>query len=120
MATVWIEGVEQLNSLAADLTHAGLITAHRGSKAVKKIGADVVADGQAFCPVDTGNLRNSIGVDYDGDGLGFEAGPTANYGPYVEYGTSKMAPEAYMGPAFDRNAPAFVAAVEELGESILP
>ncbi|MGI5233844.1 HK97-gp10 family putative phage morphogenesis protein [Actinoallomurus sp. CA-142502] len=120
MATVWIEGVEQLNALDADLTHAGLIVAAKGSRAVKKVGNDIVHDGQAFVPVDTGNLKNSINVDFDGDGMGFEAGPTANYGGFVEWGTSKMAPHAYMGPAFDRNVPAFVAAVEELGGSILP
>lgn len=119
MASVWFEGIEQLNSLSADLTHAGLIIAHRGSKAVHKIGQDVVHDGQAFAAVDTGNMRNGIGVDYDGDGLGFEAGPTASYAPYQEYGTSRMAPHAFMGPSLDRNTPPFVAAVEELGGSIL-
>lgn len=119
MGSVWIEGVEQLNTIAVDLNRAGLVTAHKASKAVKKFGQDVVHDGQAFCPVDTGNLRSSIGVDYDGDGLGCTAGPTANYGGYVEYGTSRMAPEAYMGPAFDRNVPGFVAAAEDLGGSIL-
>jgi HK97 gp10 family phage protein len=117
--SVWFEGVDQLNTLSADLTHAGLIIAHKGAKATRKLGQDVVHDGQVFCPVDTGNLRNGIGVDYDGDGLGFEAGPTANYGPYVEFGTSKMAPHAFMGPALDHNTPAVVAAVEELGGSIL-
>lgn len=119
MASVWFEGIGQLNTLSADLTRAGLVTAHKASKAVQKTGMDLVHDAQAFCPVDTGNLRSSIGVDFDGDGLGFEAGPTANYGGYVEFGTSRMAPHAYMGPAFDRQAPAFVAAAEELGGSIL-
>jgi HK97 gp10 family phage protein len=112
--------VSELNTLAADLTGAGFRLAAQGARAVRKTGADVVRDGQAFAPVDTGNLRNGIGVDYDGDGLGFEAGPTASYAPYVEWGTSRMAPHAFMGPAFDRNVPPFVAAVQELGGSILP
>jgi HK97 gp10 family phage protein len=86
---------------------------------VQKTGHDVVRDAQAFAPVDTGNLRNSIGVDFDSDRLGFEAGPTASYAPYLEWGTSRMGPHAFMGPAFDRNVPAFIAASEELGGVIL-
>ena len=112
--------VSELNTLAADLSGASWRVAAQGAKVVQKVGHDVVRDGQAFAPVDTGNLRNSIGVDFDGDRLGFEAGPTANYGHYVEFGTSRQAPAAYMGPAFDRNVPPFVAAVEDLGGSVLP
>lgn len=54
---------------------------------VKKIGFDTVAGAQGLVPVDTGNLKNSIGQDFDDDGMGFEAGPTANYGADVEFGT---------------------------------
>lgn len=112
--------VSELNTLAADLSGASWRVAAQGARAVQKTGLDVVRDGQEFAPVDTGNMRNSIGVDFDADRLGFEAGPTASYSPYVEFGTSRMAPHAFMGPAFDRNVPPFVAAVEELGGSILP
>jgi HK97 gp10 family phage protein len=69
---------------------------------VRKMGFDTVAEAQALVPVDTGNLKNSIGVDFDADGLGFEAGPTANYGHFVEWGTSRMSPRPYMRPAFDK------------------
>ncbi|MFI7113959.1 HK97 gp10 family phage protein [Nonomuraea sp. NPDC050227] len=54
---------------------------------VKKIAFDTVAGAQGLVPVDTGNLKNTIGQDFDDDGMGFEAGPTANYGADVEYGT---------------------------------
>lgn len=54
---------------------------------VKKIAFDTVTLAQNKVPVDTGNLKNTIGQDFDDDGLGFEAGPTANYGADVEYGT---------------------------------
>jgi hypothetical protein len=58
---------------------------------------------QARTPVDTGNLKSSESVDVDG--LRFEAGPTADYGEYVELGTSRMAAEPYAGPAFDQELP---------------
>lgn len=109
-----------LNRLELDLMAAGLLVASRASAAIRKNGMDVVRDAQAFAPVDTGNLRNSIGVDFDSDGLGYEAGPTASYAPYLEYGTSRMGPHAFMGPAFDRNLPNVIAALEQLGGSVVP
>ena len=42
-------------------------------------------------------------------------GPTADYGRFVEYGTSRMAPQAFMGPSFDRNAALYVQACEAIG-----
>ncbi|MEV5001944.1 HK97-gp10 family putative phage morphogenesis protein [Nocardioides sp. LML1-1-1.1] len=72
-------------------------------------------------PVEFGNLRNSISTDIDG--LSYEVGPEANYGGFVEQGTSGPypidnafgwgitvwhpgnSPQPYMGPAFDRDLP---------------
>lgn len=125
MATVWFDGVEDLNRLAADLTAgADRVTGERARQVIRKTAVDVERDAKAFAPVDTGNLKNSIGhsdlrrVGTSGT-LEVEIGPTANYGGYVEWGTSRMAPRAYMGPALDRNTPAFVAAVTQLGGEIL-
>ncbi|MFI6296856.1 HK97-gp10 family putative phage morphogenesis protein [Nonomuraea sp. NPDC050790] len=87
--------------------------------AVKKTGFDTVAGAQTLAPVDTGNLKNSIGVDFDPDGYGFEAGATASYAGYVEHGTSKMAPKPYLGPAFDRATEQFVRAIDSIGGRVL-
>jgi HK97 gp10 family phage protein len=111
--------VSDLNRLEMDLGRASLEVIARTATVVRKTGMDVVRDAQLLCPVDTGNLRSSISVDYDADRLGFEAGPTASYGGFVERGTSRMAPHAYLGPAFDRNVPAAVAALGLLGGSVL-
>lgn len=118
MASVWFEGADELNRLAGDLNKAGVIASSRGPQIVRKTAADVVADAQGFVRVDTGNLKNSIGWEMVGT-FEAEAGPTASYGPEQEFGTYKMAPAAYMGPATDRNAPAFYAAVERLGGAAL-
>jgi hypothetical protein len=72
-----------LDKLAADLAKAGPKAETLAKTVVKKTGFDTVAGAQAIVPVDTGNLKNSIGVDFDPDGLGFEAGPTANYAGFV-------------------------------------
>jgi HK97 gp10 family phage protein len=92
----------ELDGLIKSIGEAGPKAEALTEQVVRKVGFDTVAGAQTAAPVDTGNLKNSIGVDFDADGLGFEAGPTANYGGYVEYGTSRMDPQPYMRPAFDR------------------
>jgi len=67
--------------------------------------------------VDTGALRNSIGTNVTG--LSAEIGPTVNYAPYQEYGTSRMAAHPYMGPAADEVTPGFVSAMEQIGKGLL-
>lgn len=111
--------VSGLNRLEIDLTRAGLKVAAEAAHVVRRAGQAVVRDAQALAPVDTGALRSSISVDYGDTGLSFEAGPTVVYGRYVEEGTSRMAPHAYLGPAFDRNVPGAVAALGLLGARVL-
>jgi HK97 gp10 family phage protein len=77
--------------------------------AVEKTSADIQRDAQIIVPVDTGHLKGSITHETrsTSDGAEGTIGPTAAYGDFVERGTSRMAPQPYMGPAADRNAPAF-------------
>lgn len=114
MASVWFEGVGELNKIAVDLAKGGARMGIAGEALVRKSAHDIEADAKAFAPVDTGNLRNSIGVSTFG--LSAEIGPTAAYGSYVEFGTSRAAPAAYMGPALDRHSAAFVEAAARLAE----
>ncbi|MGI5155822.1 HK97-gp10 family putative phage morphogenesis protein [Microbispora sp. CA-102843] len=120
MAELDFEGIEVINRLAFDLGRLGLTSITKVARVVRSTGERTVAGAQAIVPVRTGNLKNSIGVDFDPDGLGFEAGPTASYAPYVEWGTSRMAPRAFLGPAFDRAIADGVEALEEvLGRDLL-
>lgn len=113
MASVWVDGVDELNSLAVQFEGAGERASQLIHNVLRKTAADISADAKQFVPVDTGNLKNSIGWDYhrDGDASEVEIGPTAAYGIYVEFGTSTHAPAAFMGPALDRRLPAFEAAM---------
>lgn len=112
--------VSEVNQVAVELIQAGVLAAGQASQVVRKTALDVEATAKQFAPVDTGNLRSSIGVDLIGIGqLVAEIGPTADYGAHVEFGTSRQAPAAYMGPALDRHTPAFVAALEQVGGSVL-
>lgn len=107
----------EVAKLAADLGKAGAKAGALASVAVRKTALDIEASAKAVAPVDTGNLRNSISSDIAK--LHAEVGPTAAYGVYVEYGTSRMAPQPYLGPAFDRHAPGLEAALGQIGATIL-
>lgn len=87
----------------------------RASAVVRKVAFDTEADAKVLAPVDTGNLRNSITTAVTGDGLTAAVVATASYAPFVELGTSRMAPQPFMGPATDRNAPKFREAMAQLG-----
>lgn len=53
------------------------------------------------CPVDTGNLRNSLTHQVNGDTV--EIGTGVEYAPYVELGTSRMGKKPYLRPALENN-----------------
>lgn len=61
-------------------------------RALEKCGLVVEGYAKKLCPVDTGNLRNSIthAVD-DGDEKAAYVGTNSSYGAYVELGTGKYA-----------------------------
>lgn len=67
------------------------------SRALEKIG--LVAEGYAKlkCPVDTGNLRDSITHTTDGDSA--YIGTNVEYAPYVEMGTSRTRARPFLRPA---------------------
>lgn len=101
--------VSELNALTVRLGELGARGSAMARAVLAKTAADIARDAKIFAPVDTGNLRNSISASVSE--FSAEIGPTANYGAYVEFGTSRQAPAAYLGPAFDRNVPGFTAAL---------
>lgn len=60
------------------------------AKALEMIGIKAEGYAKALCPVDTGNLRNSITHQVDLSVDGVYIGTNVEYGPYVELGTVKM------------------------------
>ena len=109
-ASEWLE-------LAADIGKAPGRIQKKAQAVLTKTLADGSREAQAFAPVDTGNLRSSI--SWERRGLEGEFGATADYALYVEEGTSRMGPHAFVGPAFDRQQPPFMTAIEALTEEVL-
>lgn len=115
--------IASLELLAHDLTAAGRQVGQQARTVVRKTAYDIQASAKAFAPVDTGNLKSSITTSDLRIGtsgtIAAEIGPTANYGGYVETGTSQHAPQAYMGPAADRHSGSFAEAMAQLGAEVI-
>ena len=112
-------GYDDLLKLSADLGKASYEVTRKAQTVVAKTAHDIEADAKSLAPVDTGALRNSISTTISNGGLSAEIGPTVHYAPYLEFGTRRMPPQPYMGPAAERCAEAFVQAVESLGGEFL-
>ena len=115
MATVWFEGIDDLNTIAVTLERKAARVGQEAATVVRRGAHQIEALGKQFVLVDTGATRGSISSDFIGDGRfgAFESqtGPTTSYAPFIEWGTERMAPAAFMGPAADIVGPEFVAAM---------
>ena len=60
-------------------------------RALTRISWQAQGYAQDLCPVDTGNLRNSIGFKVDASEKAAIIGTPTHYAPYVEYGTGQHA-----------------------------
>lgn len=74
---------------------------------VRKHGSQLEVKAQRNAPIDTGNLRRSVGLEIRGNGLTAESEATAEYAGYVEYGTRYMKAQPYMRPAFEEQKAKF-------------
>lgn len=115
-----ISGIENVRNIEAGLERATKRVGAEAAKVVRRSAADVERLAKQNAPVDTGHLRGTISAEYTGNGrhatFSAEIGPTAAYGAYVEFGTSRHAPQPYMYPAAERVEPEFVAALENLAD----
>ena len=73
--------------------------AAKAGDAVQGAGIDCEAGAKQACPVDTGRLRSSITYTKTSQ-LSCTVGTNVFYGPYIEFGTHKMAPRPFLFPAY--------------------
>lgn len=114
MAEFQIE-TQEIRRLARDVEAAVPEARKMVRDTVRKGAFEIQKRGRVNSPYRTGNLRNSIEVDFIGSNADLaqaEIGPFANYGAFVELGTERQAPQPYMGPAFDAVEPSIIAALE--------
>jgi HK97 gp10 family phage protein len=115
--------ISSLELLYTDLGNAGKRAVEMAKLVIKKTALDIERNAKAIAPVDTGNLKNSIGHSdmrmLSSEHLQVDIGPTAEYGQYVEFGTSTQAPQAFMGPSLDRFSGPFEQAMAQIGAEAL-
>lgn len=68
-------------------------------RALEKCGLTAEGYAKLLCPVDTGNLRNSITHQVDEGGPAAIIGSAVEYAAYVELGTSRQRAQPYLKPA---------------------
>lgn len=80
-------------------------------EAVKRVvslnGSELQRKAQRNAPVDTGTLKRGIGLELSDGGLTATAAASAEYSPYLEYGTRFMEAQPYMKPAFNEQKEKF-------------
>ncbi len=93
----------QLNGLDALVKKINRLGGHADDALLKGIqkGVELVeGDAKDLCPVDTGDLRNSVysKVETDQSGIKGKVGTHKEYAPYVEFGTGQKGAESPTPP----------------------
>ncbi len=118
-----MSGYDELMQVAADLTRAAVSAQYKAPMVVAKSAADLEAAMKRnivqMGAVDTGFMLGSVGTDLDLANASAVVGPTAEYAPYVNWGTHRMPPRPFADNAADEIFPVFVSAIEALGGDIL-
>lgn len=112
MSGIFLQG---LNQVVTEFEAETQLAPIRARAVVQKHSARIKDTMKSFEPVDEGTMRDSTTYETRQlvHGAVGEVGPTATrdgfpYPAAVEWGTSKMAPQAFAGPALDRHSGDFV------------
>lgn len=102
-------------------TDAVLTSSKPGKGRVYKRGSTThraSAPGDPFAS-DTGTLIRGIETQEVNGGLGVLVGTNVEYGPYLEFGTSKIAARPWLRPAYERNKAGATNAIRQAMNQLL-
>ena len=120
MAGIRIEGLDELEKQLKKNA-----TLNDVRKVVRKHAADLQTKAQRKAPVGTpastgipgyvgGTLKRSIGLEIRDNGLTAEVEATAEYAPYVGWGTRFMKAQPFIKPALEEVEPRFKSDMQKL------
>lgn len=107
----------ELFDVGRDLLQSAAALPAKAAVVVRKSTQSTYATARELCPVDEGELRDSIHVS--AHGLTGEVIAGTDHAEYVEDGTSVMAPQPFMTPALHRNEGPMVAGLTRVAGDIL-
>ena len=107
----------EFRRFAADLARAAAGLESSAEKRVDRVAKRALATARSAAPVDTGDLRAGLKIRKEG-GARVAVEVTNYYATFQEFGTSKMAPNPYIGPAVTRHGPELVKELERLADDI--
>lgn len=112
----------ELRRFAGDMNRSSARIGARTAMALRAGAYMMERAAKGAAPVDTGALRGSISTSFAGDGrsgvMAAEIGPTVDYGVFVELGTSRMGPQPYLGPAYDRHIGSVLDAIAQCAQEL--
>lgn len=79
-------------------------------------GAEMARSAQRNAPIDTGNMKGSIRMELENNGLSVEVSPRTEYDVYVEKGTRFQHARPFIGPAYRKQKVKFIQDLKELCE----
>lgn len=102
---------------AKELAKAAAGIDEKGNRAAEKVGRGALTSAQANAPVDSGELRRTMRMRRRGPVAVVES--DTYYSAFQEFGTSRMAPNPFMGPAVDEWAPRLLREVEGIRDDVI-
>ena len=82
-------------------------------QALTRIGLSAEGYAKKECPVDTGNLRNSITNEVQSSEKAVYIGTNVEYAAYVELGTTRTKAKPYLKPAAAEHSAVYKRIIEE-------
>jgi HK97 gp10 family phage protein len=102
---------------ARDLARAASGIDVKGEAAAEKVGKGALASAEAHAPVLSGDLRENLHLIMQGSRAIVVS--DLFYSRFVEYGTSRTAPDPFIGPSFTEWAPKLVQEVEGIRDDVV-
>ncbi|MGC4020250.1 MAG: HK97 gp10 family phage protein [Muricomes sp.] len=109
MADIKIEGLEKLQkALKKNVTLSDV------KRVVKQNGSELQSKAKRKAPVDTGDLKRSIGLEISSGGMTAKVEPTVEYAAYLEYGTRFQKAQPYLKPSLEEQEKQFKSDMQKL------
>lgn len=75
---------------------------------IRMNGAEMHKEMQRKAPVDTGHMKRTITISMGDSGLVATVKPTADYAPYVEFGTRFQSAQPFVRPSYHKQKQKFI------------